>query len=119
MKLIAQGAEAKLFTDNSHLIKERVPKEYRLKVLDDKLRVQRTRSEVKILEKASKVISVPKVLSSNEKKGIIKMELIKGKKVAEVLDGLGEKKRVAVCKEIGKNIALLHNAEIIHGDLTT
>ena len=119
MKLIAQGAEAKLFTDKSNLIKERVPKGYRLKAIDDKLRVQRTRSEVKMLEKASKVIFVPKVIFSDEKKGIIKMELIKGKKVAEILDTLDEKKRVRVGNEIGKNVALLHNADIIHGDLTT
>ena len=117
--LIAQGAEAKLFHENNLLVKERIPKSYRLKEIDGKLRIQRTRREAKILEKALKVVPVPKVKSVDERSGKIVMEFIPGEKIADCLDGFENKKRLEICKKIGKNVALLHNAEIIHGDLTT
>lgn len=45
------------------------------------------------------------------------MEFIDGKKISEYLDNL--KNSEEVCKMIGQNIAKLHDADIIHGDLTT
>lgn len=116
-KLIAQGAEAKLFREEDVLIKERMPKSYRLKYLDEQIRTQRTRKEAKILEKAGKIILVPKVL--NVDKTTIKMEFLKGKKLAECLDDFPEKRRIELCKTLGRTVASLHNADIIHGDLTT
>jgi TP53 regulating kinase-like protein len=119
MKLIAQGAEAKIFQDDSIIIKERVSKTYRIKELDDKIRKQRTRREVSILERAYKLIPVPKLISHSEKDYKIKMELIKGKKLADTLDNFQQPIRLKICKKIGEQIAILHNNNIIHGDLTT
>ena len=117
--LIAQGAEAKLFREGEILVKERIPKGYRLKELDAKIRIQRTRKEAKILEKAGKLILVPKIFGVDEVKGSIKMEFLEGKKLAECLDDLPEKKRLEICKTLGEQLASLHNEGIIHGDLTT
>ena len=39
-KLIAQGAEAKIFLDKDKIIKQRVEKDYRIKEIDGKLRKQ-------------------------------------------------------------------------------
>src|SRR3989344_338537 len=50
MKIICQGAEAILYQEKNKLIKERIPKTYRIKEIDDKLRKFRTRREGKFLE---------------------------------------------------------------------
>ena len=118
--LIAEGAEAKIFRDGDLVIKERISKIYRLKELDDKIRKYRTRREISILEKASKLINVPKLnKDSSEKTFKVIMEFIDGKKLAEHLDLFNDGKRIQICKNIGKEIALMHNSNIVHGDLTT
>ncbi len=115
--VIAQGAEAILIHEDSNLIKRRTTKGYRLPVLDEKLRKQRTRKEAKLLEKASKLIPVPNVIKSSDKSMEIDMAFIEGKKLSESLDSLPNAEEV--CTQIGQNIAKLHDAGIIHGDLTT
>lgn len=119
MKLIAQGAEAKIYRTDSHLIKERIKKNYRIEEIDKNIRKYRTRRENSILERAYKIIPVPKVLKYDEKKNIIEMEFIEGEKLSDNLDDYNNKKREEICKLIGKQVALLHNENIIHGDLTT
>ncbi|GAH70572.1 unnamed protein product, partial [marine sediment metagenome] len=42
-----------------------------------------------------------------------------GKKLSDYLDKFPLKKQKKVCKLIGESTAKLHNADIIHGDLTT
>jgi TP53 regulating kinase-like protein len=116
-KIIAQGAEAILIQEDEHLIKDRIKKGYRNSELDLKLRKSRTRHEAKILERAIKIVPVPKILGTNEFK--IEMEFIKGKKLSDELDKMPEKEAFKVCKLIGQEVAKLHNSGIIHGDLTT
>jgi Kae1-associated kinase Bud32 len=114
-KIIAQGAEATITKSGSTIIKDRIPKSYRHKDLDNKLRTHRTRSEIKILTKANKLISTPKVISSNNNQ--IQLEYISGKKLSNNLDNL--KNYQTICKQIGKSLAKLHDNGLIHGDLTT
>lgn len=116
-KIIGLGAEATLIKKSDILVKKRFPKSYRLSILDEKIRKSRTKKESKLLEKASKLIPVPKLIKSSEKDKEIDMEFIEGKKLSENLDNL--KNNIEVCKQIGENIAKLHDADIIHGDLTT
>jgi Kae1-associated kinase Bud32 len=115
MKTLFQGAEATISRKNKEIIKERQAKSYRHPVLDNKLRTQRTRKEVKLLQKASAIIKVPEVMSSSDDS--IVMQEIKGKRLADCLDKSSAKK--AMAKEIGQSLAKLHDASIIHGDLTT
>ncbi len=117
MKIIQQGAEAVLKKDGNKLIKERIPKTYRLKILDDKLRRFRTRREGKILQKAQ--INVPKVFKIDDKNMIIEMEFIPGKLLKDILDLISTKKRNQICQQLGEEISKLHQQNIIHGDLTT
>jgi TP53 regulating kinase-like protein len=49
----------------------------------------------------------------------IEMEFIEGPVLRDALDLLSKKDRAVVCQHIGEMIARLHNANIIHGDLTT
>ena len=75
---------------------------------------QRTKKESRLLEKASKLIPVPKIKVSSLYE--IEMEFINGKKLSEHLESLDYKK---ICNQIGKQIAILHDNDVIHGDLTT
>jgi N6-L-threonylcarbamoyladenine synthase/protein kinase Bud32 len=121
MELIAQGAEAKLFRENKEqgaiLVKERIPKEYRCKELDKKIRHERTALEASLLRKAKSTgVNTPSVLEINKDETKITMEFIEGKRVK---DALGKKNFEKICFETGQNIGKLHSYGIIHGDLTT
>lgn len=115
-KIIARGAEAIILQTKNGLIKRRVPKTYRHPQLDEKLRTQRTRHEARLLEKVRLFLPTPEVKEVNEAKKEIVLESIKGKKLANTLETLEYKKIASI---IGKNVAILHDNNIIHGDLTT
>src|SRR3990167_4957500 len=111
-EIIQQGAEAVLIKKGDLLLKRRAAKGYRLKELDEKLRKTRTRKEAKLLEKAGKLINVPRMIKKDDKSMEIDMEFIEGKKLSESLDEMENWKEV--CEELGKNIGKLHDNEIIH-----
>ncbi|MCL5018602.1 MAG: Kae1-associated serine/threonine protein kinase, partial [Candidatus Pacearchaeota archaeon] len=117
-KIIGRGAEAVIYQKDNLITKDRISKSYRIKELDDKIRKQRTKAEKKLLEKASKIINAPNPFPLEEFNKI-KMPFIDGKKLSEHLDSFPLKKQKEICKTIGSEIAKLHDAEIIHGDLTT
>ncbi|HRZ85906.1 MAG TPA: KEOPS complex kinase/ATPase Bud32 [Candidatus Paceibacterota bacterium] len=122
LNIIQSGAEAKIILDEktNNIIKDRISKGYRISQIDKKVRILRTRSETKLLEKASSLINAPKPQPPKDKYVTqIVMPLIKGKKLSEHLDSLTKPKQKKVCIEIGKSIAKLHDNNIIHGDLTT
>jgi len=128
-KIIQQGAEAIILLDKNKIIKRRVPKSYRIKEIDEKIRKLRTRSETKLLEKARKIINVPIINDSLGAGGWgarggnedfeIQMPFIPGKKLSDFLDKFPLKKQKEICMLIGKDVAKLHDNDIIHGDLTT
>ena len=118
-EILSQGAEAIITQQGKEVTKKRIEKSYRLKELDEKIRKLRTRNEAKLLERASKVISVPQVLKVNENKKEIIMQAIEGKRLSGNLDKFSSKKQKEICEKIGENIAKLHEANIIHGDFTT
>lgn len=113
-KIIQRGAEAVLILDGNKLIKQRIEKHYRLKSIDEGLRKSRTKKEVKLLEQFD---FTPKVLKSD--KFNIEMEFIDGKLVKNIIDDLDKKSRVELCEKIGRNTAIMHDKNVIHGDLTT
>ena len=117
MKLIAEGAEASVYTTEGKIIKKRHKKDYRIKELDDKLRRFRTKREAKVMERLKEDgVTVPKLISADEKNATIEAELIKGEKLRDCLSSANCKK---ICNEIGRATGKMHDANIIHGDLTT
>lgn len=116
-KILAQGAEAIIIKKDNLILKRRVKKSYRLPQLDEKIRKQRTKRESRLLEKASKLINIPKIIKVDDKEKEISMEFIEGKNLSEELDSMPDKEKI--CKKIGECIAILHDHNIIHGDLTT
>ena len=107
------GAEARIILKDKVVIKERIKKSYRLPQIDSVLRRERTSAEAGLLQKAARAqASVPRVLKVDKENNTIEMEFIEGTLIDKVID---EK----LAKELGKEIAVLHDNSIIHGDLTT
>src|SRR3989344_4975254 len=111
MKFLQEGAEAKVFFEDGTVIKERVKKNYRHEALDAVIRKTNTRKEVKLLQKAAEHIPVPKVITHSDKEMTIQMEFIEGKKLRDVIGSVNRKN---IFTRVGKKIAKLHNASIIH-----
>lgn len=120
LKLIQQGAEAKIFLDekNNLVIKDRVSKSYRLPVLDNKLTKQRTKAETKLLTKANKIVNSPLPEKSKDSNKII-MPYVSGEKLSTSLNDFPLEKQKQIMKKVGEAVAKIHNEDIIHGDLTT
>jgi Kae1-associated kinase Bud32 len=122
--LIKIGAEAIIYSSSwlgkKVVVKERVPKKYRLKALDDKLRTERIRKEIKLMVEARRIgIPIPIIYDIDFLSYKIVMEHIGGKQVKEILSYCSRRTAISICKKIGIMIAKLHKHDIIHGDLTT
>ncbi len=118
-KILSSGAEAIILLENNFVIKKRIPKSYRLNILDEKIRKSRTKLEKKILIRANKIIDVPRIFEEDSKHYEIKMDFILGDKLSEKLNDFSEEKQKIVAKKIGVVLGKIHKAGIIHGDLTT
>lgn len=131
MALIKKGAEANLYLENFSrilhtagegevIVKHRIKKSYRVKELDEQLRSSRTALEAKLFADA-KLAGVPTpIVYEVDRVGMrIVMEFIDGRQVKLVLDKLRPLTRRRLCNVIGRQVASLHRAGIIHGDLTT
>ncbi len=116
MNKIAQGAEAILFQNGADVIKERFSKKYRNSQLDESLRSFRTRREAKILQKLETIhFPAPHLKEFSDKRMSLVMDFVPG---AKLKDALNETCYQRFAEEVGQKIGQLHNANIIHGDLT-
>jgi len=123
-KILYRGAEAEICLTAYHqkqmVQKRRVKKSYRIKEIDAQLISFRTKEEAKLITLARTCgVSVPLIYDVDLVGGVITMEYLRGKRIKDILNSLGERDRVRICRKIGESIALLHNHDIIHGDLTT
>jgi TP53 regulating kinase-like protein len=122
--LIRKGAEANLYlaywNGKKVVIKQRVPKCYRVSELDDRIRKYRTYHEAENLYLARKYgVSTPIVLSIDDSDYTIIMEFIEGIRLKEVIKRLTGKERAKLSIRIGEMIGKLHKNKLIHGDLTS
>ena len=118
-KIIQRGAEAVLYLAvDGKLVKERVRKGYRIPELDEAIRKQRSKLEVRLLDKARRSgVTAPSAGLTN--KYIIRMDYIDGEKLKDALNGMGRADQDRMARKIGSAVAALHASDIIHGDLTT
>ncbi|CCW63410.1 unnamed protein product [Phytomonas sp. EM1] len=139
---ISQCAESKIYMADFYglpaVCKHRFEKQYRHAKLDKKLREQRTLREARALARCRKHgIRCPAVYAVNRKDCKIIMEHIKGQTLKVVLDnelkqcsqreaGGGNEEGGAatpyaqqLLRGVGEVVGQLHNADVIHGDLTT
>ncbi len=117
VNIIGRGAEAVLYLRNGKLVKERIPKSYRLKEIDDALRKSRTRSEGKLLKKLEGI--APLVHDIDDVHMSIVMEFLDGNLLRNTLDSISKGEQKSIMHEIGRIVGVIHNKDIIHGDLTT
>ena len=117
-KQIAQGAEAIIYLEGDNVIKHRISKSYRHPELDKQIIKRRTKSETKLLKKASEFVNIPFPEEQEEINKIV-MPFIDGLKLSEHLDSFEQTKQEKIMFEIGKSIGKIHKEGIIHGDLTT
>jgi TP53 regulating kinase-like protein len=124
MPLIKKGAEANLYLEHWHglnvILKKRLPKKYRIQELDSKIRRLRTIREAQLIHDVKLIgVSTPQLYSVDLDKKTIVMEYIEGTRVKEALNAPNFLEKEKLCFNIGSLIGKLHNAGIVHGDLTT
>jgi TP53 regulating kinase-like protein len=122
--LIKKGAEANLYLEDWHnrkvIMKQRLPKKYRIPELDEKIRFQRTIYEPQVIHKAKEAgVPTPTIFMVDVAEANIIMEFVDGKQVKQVLNDLSPEERLRLSRHIGGLIGRLHKHGIIHGDLTT
>ncbi|MBI1974040.1 Kae1-associated serine/threonine protein kinase [Candidatus Micrarchaeota archaeon] len=117
-ELIYRGAEAELWKHDYLGIpcvhKVRVPKSYRVKELDERIRSQRVKTEAQLITQAHDVVETPRVLDVDLKKKSITLELVEGSRLRDTIEAAPN-----IARAVGIAVAALHGLGIVHGDLTT
>jgi N6-L-threonylcarbamoyladenine synthase/protein kinase Bud32 len=118
-----KGAEADIIEtqwDNKKaVIKNRVSKTYRTKELDNKLRLERTKEEAKLIHESKNYnVNTPYIYSVDLENYSIIMEKVNAIQLQEKIETAKVSELEKLVNEIGLMIRNMHDGEIIHGDLT-
>jgi Kae1-associated kinase Bud32 len=123
---VSRGAEASLraveWMGLPALLKERDAKSYRPKALDERLRRERTRTEVRLLVDARKLgVRTPIVYDVDVVKHRIVLEKLEGRTLKEMLEDptIPPDALSAAVGRFGETLGRLHAGGISHGDLTS
>ncbi len=108
---IGRGAEAVLTAENGLVRKRRLAKSYRVADLDERIRAERTLREARITSDARRH-GVPTPIISDVSRFDLVMERVDGPRLKDVITP-------ALSEKVGEMVGRLHQAGIIHGDLTT
>lgn len=126
-------------TSRNALIKYRFPKTYRHPSLSEHLTITRTVAEARALVRCMRAgVHTPRVLCVDETAGILALELLDGYSVRELLGAededyedspsdsqkkevlrLTDEEAITTMQLVGTQLAKMHLAHVIHGDLTT
>lgn len=120
---IAKGAEAIIyrgsFLQTPIILKHRIPKTYRLPQIDQMIRLKRLRAEARIMTEAWKIgIRVPILLGIDSDNYILLIEEIQGEILFSLMNSIPLTQLKLIFEGIGQQVGLLHENDIIHGDLT-
>lgn len=123
---VARGAEATLrkvdWWGFPAILKDRDSKAYRPKALDERLRRERTRTEVRLLVEARRLgVRTPIVYDVDLEKHRIILEELEGKTLRDLLEELaGDASTLApAARTFGRALGKLHAGGVAHGDLTS
>ncbi|MFX0122257.1 MAG: KEOPS complex kinase/ATPase Bud32 [Candidatus Hodarchaeota archaeon] len=121
--ILAKGAEAVIyrgsFLQTPIILKHRLPKAYRLPQIDQTIRLQRLRAEARILAEAWKIgVRVPVLLGIDLSNYTLLIEEIQGEILFSTMKSIPFKILKSIFEGIGHQVGLLHENDIIHGDLT-
>lgn len=107
-----RGAEATVAIEDD-VRKTRVPKSYRHPQLDERLRRERTRAEARVTSDARQLgVPTPVIRDVDEQESKIVLEHVG---TADLRDDPTERR----VQDVGRSLATLHAADIVHGDPTT
>ena len=123
-RVIYRGAEADLLRGRwcglDAIFKFRRPFVYRLKVLDDAIRRQRTVREAEMIHDAKRSgVRTPILYFVDARNALIVMQWVKGRRLKEAVSSLTSEGLSRIFAELGGEVARLHASGIMHGDLTT
>ncbi|WP_254536215.1 bifunctional N(6)-L-threonylcarbamoyladenine synthase/serine/threonine protein kinase [Halomarina litorea] len=109
-----RGAEAAVRrVGDASVEKARAPKVYRHPELDDRLRRERTRGEARLLHDARKLgVSTPVIRDVDPREATLTLEHVGA-------SDLGESLSEGAVGAVGRHLATLHGAGLVHGDPTT
>jgi len=125
LRLINKGAEADIYLDMDWngvqaILKRRVQKKYRVPELDEAIRRSRTIREAGIIHRAKAAgVPTPLIYQADPEGATIVMEHVRGERVRDIVGRLSPPERTELFRTIGEKAGLMHDAGIIHGDLTT
>ena len=122
-KLIYRGAEADIYLENWHdellVRKSRITKSYRTSELDETIRRTRTAHEAIIMQAVRKIgVPVPSMRHIDPESSTLIMEYVKGPTLKDELTNIPMGQRKMRCTLLGTLVGQMHNAGIVHGDLT-
>jgi len=115
-EMLDNGAEAIVYLEEGSegkkvLVKERVPKVYRHKEIDEMIRKERNRTEARLMSEARRSgISTPIIYDVEDFK--LKMQYIEGVPIKYLITP-------EISEKVGELVGKLHSSGIVHGDLTT
>jgi Kae1-associated kinase Bud32 len=120
----ARGAEAVLepaeLLGRAVLAKRRLAKPYRDARLDHRLRDGRTRDEATVLLAARAAgVPVPLLYDADRAAACLLLEPIAGRTLRQVLEGDDDSTALRRLRRLGTLARRLHDAGLVHGDLTT
>ena len=99
--------------------KVRKPLAYRLPVLDEEIRRQRTVHEAEMIHQAKRAgVASPYLYDVDLPSSTMVMERVEGVRLKDLLES-GTSGAEGVFRELGRSVGKLHAAGIMHGDLTT
>jgi len=119
-----RGAEADLFLSElppwKAVVKRRVRKAYRHQELDASIRKERTIKEAAAIRDAKIAgARLPSILGLDLERSSIIMTFIQGLLARDIIDSMSSAHRLSLLEELGRQVGFLHQAGIVHGDLTT
>lgn len=101
------------------MAKERIPKGYRHRKLEESLRRSRLKTEARLFaESRSLGVPVPVIYDVDLEMDTLIMELVEGPTAKELLVK-GEGDLESLCRSMGELAGRLHGGDVVHGDLTT
>jgi len=123
-RLLYKGAEADVILGRwqglEAIFKVRKPLAYRLPVLDDSIRRQRTIHEADMICQAKKAgVQSPFLYNVDVPAATLVMEFVEGERVKDLVGSATKESLDGVFYDFGRSVARLHSSGIMHGDLTT
>jgi Kae1-associated kinase Bud32 len=125
-RTVSRGAEASLRAVDwwgfPALVKERDAKRYRPKALDDRIRRERTRTEVRLLVDARRLgVRTPIVYDIDLTKNRLILEELPGPTLKQLIEdaNLAPEQLIGAVRAFGTALGKLHAGGIAHGDLTS